>query len=553
MVLALLHAEEKDPGGPPPLVVQLERRPPPRAATAVNAETVRRVARRFSSTASAAAPTPVPADALFAIEEASGAHDDDDQEVLSAPLHHNAAEYFVEVAIADGNGHDLPRAVDAAGGGDADGDDVGSGEQQQQQQQQPEVEEERGSKVGRQRGAGYFLLHVDTGSACGGGCHGALCGFEMAYADRSRIAGVLVRDRVHMAGVEWAATFGAIVDAHRFCVRGVDGILGLARPGTATNPLNCVPNCVEPPLDSLMREHPMPDVFALQLRDTGGRLIVGSADDGVTALREPVAWSADLGAHAGHYRIALRTIAVLDAPPAGPRLVRLPGRGRATAEALLDSGTSVIAASSPLYAAIVAAFLAGNCTTRGICAHARTHYTHTRDQHHIRESGEHVFQYCFPRDSFPIDRYPALSLGLAHGVTLTLRPRQYLLERLADDGTTVMVCSAIRETKASHASLVLGAPFFRAFHTVFDRGNGRIGFAEHADGEGGAVEVDPDYREPAPDLALYTSWENGAGVWVGLALVGALVSVCGGVLVCLYARPPVDRARPRARARGRAT
>jgi hypothetical protein len=54
---------------------------------------------------------------------------------------------------------------------------------------------------------------------------------------------------------------------------------------------------------------------------------VGSADDGVTALREPVAWSADLGAHAGHYRIALRTIAVLDAPPAGPRLVRLPGRG----------------------------------------------------------------------------------------------------------------------------------------------------------------------------------------------------------------------------------
>jgi hypothetical protein len=60
----------------------------------------------------------------------------------------------------------------------------------------------------------------------------------MAYADRSRIAGVLVRDRVRMAGVEWAATFGAIADAHRFCVRGVDGILGLARPGTATNPLN---------------------------------------------------------------------------------------------------------------------------------------------------------------------------------------------------------------------------------------------------------------------------------------------------------------------------
>jgi hypothetical protein len=40
------------------------------------------------------------------------------------------------------------------------------------------------------------------------------------------------------------------------------------------------------------------------------------------------------------------------------------------------------------------------------------------------------------------------------------------------------------------------------------QGNGRIGFAEHADGDGGAVEVDPDYREPAPDLALYTSWSS---------------------------------------------
>jgi hypothetical protein len=75
-------------------------------------------------------------------------------------------EYFVEVAIADGDGHYLPDAASAAGvGDDADSEDDGGDEQQQQQEGADEEGEERGARVGRQRGTGYFLLHVDTGSA----------------------------------------------------------------------------------------------------------------------------------------------------------------------------------------------------------------------------------------------------------------------------------------------------------------------------------------------------------------------------------------------------
>jgi len=77
-------------------------------------------------------------------------------------------------------------------------------------------------------------------------CRGEHCGFALSYADKTRIEGVLVRDQVLLGNLSWMATFGAITHADRLCVRGVDGMLGLARPGTSSRPLNVLPQCSRP-------------------------------------------------------------------------------------------------------------------------------------------------------------------------------------------------------------------------------------------------------------------------------------------------------------------
>jgi hypothetical protein len=274
---------------------------------------------------------------------------------------------------------------------------------------------------------------------------------------------------------------------------------------------------VEPPLESLMRQYPtMDNIFALQFRAKGGWLWVGSIGD-AHSFRSPVAWTPDLGAASGtHYLIGITRITV------GLHSVQISSRG-GPLKAMLDSGTSVIAASSPLYTAIAAAFHTGNCTTPGICEHAR-------------KTGHDLLHYCFSRDSFREDSYPALSLTLSHGATLTLHPRQYMVERVDEDGL-VMMCSVLRETKGSQFSLVLGTPFLRAFYTIFERGRGRIGFAEHRKGNSGQLHIDPNWRnQTTPYLALHASWENAAGLWLGLGLSGVLITGSAFVL-CLYRHP----------------
>jgi hypothetical protein len=74
--------------------------------------------------------------------------------------------------------------------------------------------------------------------------------------------------------------------------------------------------------------------------------------------------------------------------------------------------------------------------------------------------------------------FPSFSFTLADGMELTLKPADYMDQLVLSDGVYCWPhLMPMPETAKGHA-LVLGMPFLRAFYSVFDVANHRLGFAK---------------------------------------------------------------------------
>ncbi|KAA8492561.1 Cathepsin E [Porphyridium purpureum] len=197
------------------------------------------------------------------------------------------------------------------------------------------------------------------------------CAFFLRYGDGSRASGALVRDEIRFAGspLESAvsAYFGAVTtDSDGFEHAGLEGILGLAFP-----PLACNPTCVTPLFDEMVRAGVVKhDRFTICLdrENGGGTLTLGEIDP--RSIRSKIQWAPLMHSRAKHL-LALGDLFYAVRLASTVRVARKKVRMNWRA-AIVDSGTTLIVVSSPVFARLQEAIAKDACRNKvpGMCGDA---------------------------------------------------------------------------------------------------------------------------------------------------------------------------------------
>lgn len=131
-------------------------------------------------------------------------------------------------------------------------------------------------------------------------------------------------------------------------------------------------------------------------------------------------------------------------------------RGDGTIQALLDTGSSLMMGPMPIVQSLLGAIGAEeNCTTqlnKGV-------------------------------------QFPSFSFTLQDGLELTLTPEDYMDQLVLADGVYCWPHLIPMPDTAKGAAFVLGMPFLRAFYSVFDVTNSRLGFAKAQQPKSPATKV----------------------------------------------------------------
>lgn len=95
------------------------------------------------------------------------------------------------------------------------------------------------------------------------------CLFDISYGDQTHLQGALVEDQFSFTGLEeWKVPvkLGGILQQtpSKGNSQQIDGIIGLAYP---VKWMTCLPNCAEPPLDAIVKEKQIPNIFGNSLDD----------------------------------------------------------------------------------------------------------------------------------------------------------------------------------------------------------------------------------------------------------------------------------------------
>lgn len=330
-------------------------------------------------------------------------------------------------------------------------------------------------------GTQSFQLLLDTGSTTLGVASSACptCGVVPAYTpgssavDQGTMAtsqygsgswtGEVYQDSVTLGSAPTAPVKLVAIDQQRMFFEatrcdstsgGVQGILGLGPGGAAVAGTNGY-------FDVLVATAHLPDVFATQLCDSGGTLWLGGYEaSSTTAAPQYTPIVAALAQD--YYAVTLGSITV------NGRTVTVPS-GPYT-DAIVDTGTSAFllgtTAAAALGSAIAqspqfqqlfggASFFPSATATNITCAQV----TLTKDE---------------------LDaRLPELALSFAGGAVVHAKATEsYLYPQAANQWCPSLVSFA--PSQQFPLAAVLGAPLLRSNVVVFDRGQGRIGFAPHA-------------------------------------------------------------------------
>ena len=245
--------------------------------------------------------------------------------------------------------------------------------------------------------------------------------------DDFMLGNVLVRDQ----------TFAQVYSTRgsTFLTSILDGIVGLALPKMSVA-------SVSPLFDTMMRNKLLPkDMFAVylsrELNGTKSALLMGSdgSDEERDLYHPPLRWS--------KVQSELYWEVKIDAIYVGNKDTGICGitYGKECVAAV-DTGTSLLAAPS-------------------------------RD---VRALHENLF---VDPDCVDVDRLPSLTFSLAGDVNVTLRPADYVLRATRHNNQDVCFAGVMpMDVPPPRGPLwVFGDVFLRAFFTVFDRENMRIGFA----------------------------------------------------------------------------
>lgn len=360
------------------------------------------------------------------------------------------------------------------------------------------------------------------------------CGFFLLYADQSGASGALVQTDVTIAQMTVPLVYGAILrETNSFEGTNVDGILGMAYKSLA-----CNPTCVAPLFDTLVQSGKVSkDIFSLCTAPEGGTLTLGGSD--------PKFYEGELQ-YVPMKHEGTKTFYSIDVKGlhAGDRKVGLP----TFSNAIVDSGTTLIAVTPKAYDTLKAHFQTYHCDVPGLCTTkaSRQLYESTdimkadisdpstmpRLESAERVQAQTWFSpgYCARLSDQHIALLPNVTIRLDKGIELVIEPELYMLKyettTMMGWDRTVYRCLGITPLDGLELmsnNVILGNTVLQKYFVEYDRENDRIGFAEARNC------VDPTARKAAE----YAPAENGGLIpgWImRLLTVG---SVCAWLLVIL--------------------
>jgi hypothetical protein len=353
------------------------------------------------------------------------------------------------------------------------------------------------------------------------------CGFRLIYGDGSFAIGALHVGRITLTqtGLSvYPAYFGGILlDSASFEHVDVDGIWGLAYPSLA-----CNPSCVPPVFDTMVRTGVVPrDMFALCLTDTSGALVFGGAA-GPEMRKGEYRWVPMVNrAVRTYYEVGVESVRFGTDESAGLPEIR---------SAIVDSGTTLIVISTSAFGTLREHLQSRYCDqVPGLCGEKTW-----------LETGR-----CATLTDRHVSRLPPINIRLAGGVELSVPPELYML-RAQKNGRTFR-CFGIQHVPGElvNGRVILGDTFMRAYVTVFDRENSRIGFAPAAEncgmpaaGDRGIVYTSSNATDMLPragstkDIAIFGFHvSRSAALLFGLVLAVALLLCLAAVIVrCIRSR-----------------
>lgn len=316
------------------------------------------------------------------------------------------------------------------------------------------------------------------------------CGFFLKYADDSGVSGALVQTDVSIAGLTVPLVFGAILrETEDFENTNVDGILGMAYRSLA-----CNPTCVEPLFDTLVQAGKVKhDVFSLCTQNNGGTLILGgSSDDFYEGELQYVPMIHGSGKH--FYDVTIEEVHI------GGEKVKVPS----FADAIVDSGTTVLVMTPKAYNAIKKYFQDNYCDVPGLCVNESG--KQVTSAHVIKKPGEVQKEevadlslserassddrswfspgYCVLLDDKHLKMLPNITIGLQNGVKLILDPETYMLKYEVISTfpweKVVYRClgmSFLEGLEKMENNAILGNTVLQKYFVEYDRKKDRLGFA----------------------------------------------------------------------------
>ena len=299
-------------------------------------------------------------------------------------------------------------------------------------------------------------------------CIGGECGFYNSYitcdlADenaRCNISGPIYTDTVSFGpGLSTKAHVGAITSqtTNFDQMQHVDGIMGLAYwdPQGMPPTYNRSEGMAKPVIQELVDQHLMADMFAMCLNNDSGVLSLGDGDwKDLVAPQGTVQWTPITFER--WYGIEVTKV-LIDGKAAPVTAAEL---NEGTGGCSQDSGTNYLMLTNPGYNAVKTVFTSMCADTMlvGVC--------NAEPNHTIFDGA------CVPMTTAEMARFPALSVEMSGGATVTATPFEYLIHSFDAKTRQAVVCLGLLP-----GTCLLGDIMMLNYVTIYDRGNQRLGFA----------------------------------------------------------------------------
>ncbi|KAI0563030.1 Aspartic peptidase [Gracilaria domingensis] len=274
------------------------------------------------------------------------------------------------------------------------------------------------------------------------------CAFHLNFGDGSGAKGALVYDIMSWGDLDFPVYAGGILsDSPDFERSQVDGILGMAYPSLA-----CNPSCIKPTFESMLAKYKdMKDMFSICITYDSGRIVLGDYDPGLSTKN--ISWvNLDLSDPPSFYSFPL-----IGNMRVNGRELELPSYSRA----IVDSGTTLIVFSHNTFNKFKGYLQDNFCHVPGLCDSD----SWFRPAHCTQISEE-------DRKALPTLTFSVI------GFNITLGPDDYLINYASKGSDFWCVGIMALNSMSGGVDVIFGNTVMKKYVTVYDREQGRVGFAE---------------------------------------------------------------------------